>query len=128
MIGEEVKRHYVLIKDFNNFIYDHTLHCRKKDFRRYCLQAFRMEEILKHDIEYRFMINDKQIIIMLKKGEYVKLRNCERKIKSLSIIYADFEIILVTKDNGKQNPEGSYTNIKNLSYIKNILLAVMTIN
>ena len=74
------------------------------------------------------MINDKQIIIMLKKGEYVKLRNCERKIKSLSIIYADFEIILVTKDNGKQNPEGSYTNIKNLSYIKNILLAVMTIN
>ena len=65
---------------------------------------------------------------MLKKGEYVKLGNCERKIKSPSMIYADFEIILVTEDNGKQNPEESYTNIKNLSYIKNILLAVMTIN
>ena len=26
LIGEEDKRHYVLIKDFNTFTYDHTLH------------------------------------------------------------------------------------------------------
>ena len=25
LIGEEVKRHYVLIKDFSTFMYDHTL-------------------------------------------------------------------------------------------------------
>ena len=47
---------------------------------------------------------------MLKKGEYVKFINCERKIKSPFIIYADFESILVPKVSGKQNPEESYTN------------------
>ena len=38
------------------------------------------------------------------------------------MIYADFESILVPEDNGKQNPEESYTNIKNM------LLAVMALN
>ena len=52
---------------------------------------------------------------MPKKGEYVKFKNYERKIKSAFIIYADFESILVPEDNGKQ------TNIKN------ILLAVIAI-
>ena len=27
--GEEGKRHYVFIKDFNTFMYDHTLQCGK---------------------------------------------------------------------------------------------------
>ena len=48
---------------------------------------------------------------MLKKSEYVKLRNYGRKIKSPFKIYADFESILVPADNWKQNPEESYTNI-----------------
>ena len=30
--GEEGKRHYVLIKDFTMFIYDHSLHREKKTF------------------------------------------------------------------------------------------------
>ena len=47
---------------------------------------------------------------MSKKGEYVKFRNYGRKIKSPFIIYADFESILVPEDDGKQNPEDSYTN------------------
>ena len=32
LIGEEGKRHYVLIKDFNFFMYDHTLHSGKTSF------------------------------------------------------------------------------------------------
>ena len=47
---------------------------------------------------------------MPKKGEYVKFKNYERKIKSPFIIYVDFERILVPENNGKQNPEESYTN------------------
>ena len=39
-IGEEGKRHYVLIKDFNTFIYSHTLCCGRKKFCCYCLQDF----------------------------------------------------------------------------------------
>ena len=47
---------------------------------------------------------------MPKKGEYVKFKNFERKIKSSFTIYADFESILVPDDNAKQNPNESYTN------------------
>ena len=42
-------------------------------------------------------------------NKVVKFKNYERKIKSAFIIYADFESILVPKENGKQNPEESYT-------------------
>ena len=40
---------------------------------------------------------------MPKKGDYVKFKNCERKIKSSFIVYVDFATILVPKDDGKQN-------------------------
>ena len=46
---------------------------------------------------------------MPKTGESVKFKNYERRIKSLFIIYADFESILVPEDNGKQNLEEPYT-------------------
>ena len=46
---------------------------------------------------------------MFKKGEYVKLKNFERKMKSSFMIYADFESILVYDDNEKQNWNESYT-------------------
>ena len=100
-IGEEGERHYVLIKDFNTFIYDHTLHCRRKHFCCYDLQAFSTEEILKHHFKDCFKINAKKRILMPKKGKYVKFKNYERKIKSPFMIYANFESILVPEDNGK---------------------------
>ena len=37
LIREEGKRHYFLIKDFNTFMYEHTLHRGRKHFCRYCL-------------------------------------------------------------------------------------------
>ena len=49
-----------------------------------------------------FKINDKQHIIMPKKGEYVKFKICERRIKLPFMIYAVFESILVPEDNEKQ--------------------------
>ena len=48
---------------------------------------------------------------MTKKGEYVKLKNFERKIKSPFIIYTDFEITLTPEDNEQENPNESCTNI-----------------
>ena len=35
LTGEDGKRHYVLIKDFNTFMYDYTLHRGRKHFCRY---------------------------------------------------------------------------------------------
>ena len=60
---------------------------------------------------------------MPKKGEFVKFKNFERKIKSVFVIYADFESILVTENSGKKIQKGCY--IKN---IKDILPEVMNIN
>ena len=108
MIGEKGKRHNVLIKNFNTFMYDHTLHCGRKHFCHYCLQAFSTEEILKRHIKDCFKINGKQIVIMPKKGEYVKFKNYEIKLKPPFIIFADLKSIFVPKNNGKQNSEGSY--------------------
>ena len=51
LIEEKGKRHYVLIKDFNTFMYNHTLHCRKKHFCCSSLQAFSTEDILKCHIK-----------------------------------------------------------------------------
>ena len=45
-----------------------------------------------------------------KQLRYVKFKDFERKIKSPFMIYVDFGSILVHEDNGKQNPNESYTN------------------
>ena len=71
-------------------------------------QPFKTAEKLKCQIKDCFKINDKQAIKMTKKGEYIKLKTFERKIKSF-MIYADFESIIVPEENGKQNPNESYT-------------------
>ena len=47
---------------------------------------------------------------MPKKGEYVRFKNYETKIKLPFMIYADIESILVPKNNGQQNLDESYTN------------------
>ena len=52
-------------------MYDHALHCRRKHFCCYCLQAFSTEEILKRHIKDCFKINGKQRIKMPEKGEYL---------------------------------------------------------
>ena len=53
-----------------------------------------------------FNVNGKQAIEIPKKGEYIKLNI----LRSLFMIYADFESNLVLEDNGNQNPNESYTN------------------
>ena len=89
-------------------MYDHSLHCGRKHFCRYCLHAFITEEILKHHIKDSFKINGKLKMVMPKKGEYFKFKNFERKIKLPFMIYADLcrqcKFILVSEGNGKQNP------------------------
>ena len=47
---------------------------------------------------------------MPKEGEYIKFKSYKKKIKSPFIYYADFEKILVPKDNEKQNLEESCRN------------------
>ena len=53
---------------------------------------------------------------MPKKGEYIQFKNFGRKIESPFMIYANFESIIVSEDNGKQNSNESFTN----KYQKNV--------
>ena len=50
------------------------------------------------------------MIKMAKKDETVELKHYTRKVKSPFITCADFEIILLTENNRKQNPDEPYTN------------------
>ena len=91
-------------------MHDQTLHRRRKYFCRYCLQVFGTEEILVHHVKDYFKINGKRRIQMPKKGEYVKFKIFQRKIKSQYMTCVDFESVLIPEHNGKQNLEESYTN------------------
>ena len=79
-IREEGKRQYLLIKDSNTLMYDHTLNRERKHSGHYCLEVFSSEKILKFYIENHFKINGKQRIKMPEKGEYIISKYFERKI------------------------------------------------
>ena len=76
-------------------MHNFTLYSGRKHFLRYFLPAFSTEEILNCHINDCFKINGKQMIIVTKGGEYVELKNFERKTKSLFMIYADFFIHII---------------------------------
>ena len=61
--------------------------------------------ISKSDVNDCSKINVKQIIKIPGKGKYVKFKNYKKKIRSLFMIYADFDVNLVSNDKGKQNPD-----------------------
>ena len=44
LIGEEGKRQYVIINDFNTFMYDHSFHRERKHFCHDCLITFITEK------------------------------------------------------------------------------------
>ena len=75
LTGDKGKRHYVLMRDFHTFIYDHNLYRGRKHFCCYCLQAFSTKEILKCHFKDCFKINGQQKILMPKKGEELKFKN-----------------------------------------------------
>ena len=97
-IGEEEgNRHYALILDFNIIQVWSYITQQRKTFL-----LFSTAEILKSHVNDYFKINGKQMIKMPKISEYFRFKHYKRKIKSAFMIYADFERILVPKDNKKQ--------------------------
>ena len=46
LITKDENKHYVLIKDFNAFMYNHSKHKAKKHFCMFCLQWFSSERVL----------------------------------------------------------------------------------
>ena len=62
LIEEKGRKLYVLVKDFNRFLYDDTLHHRRNHICCVCLQAFCAEEILKSHVNECSKIIGKQMI------------------------------------------------------------------
>ena len=94
LITKDEKKHYVLIKDFNAFMYNQSKHKERKHFCMYCLQCFSSERILANHVNNCLAINGAQAINMPKQGENIlKFNNFHKQLPVPFVIYADFEAI-----------------------------------
>ena len=57
LITKNEKKHYVLIKDFNSFMYNQSKHKERKHFCMHCLQCFSFERILANHVKNCLTIN-----------------------------------------------------------------------
>ena len=106
LITKDEKRHYVLIKDFNTFMYNQSKHKNKKHFCMFCLQCFSSERALVKHKSNCLTINGKQAINMPKKGENVpKFDNFHQQLPVPFVIYADFEAITKKIQGCRQSEE-----------------------
>ena len=96
-------------------MYNYTLHRDRKHISRCCIQCLGSEQTLQSHVNDCFEINGKQMIKRAKKCKTINFKNYIRTIKSPFMIYANFKSILVTENNGEQNPDESYTINQNWS-------------
>ena len=97
LITKGENKHYVLMKDFNKFMYNQTKHGNRKHFCMHCLQCFSREDVLTEHIPNCIAINGVQGIKMPKEGDEVHFRNHHKQLPVPFVIYADFEAILRRK-------------------------------
>ena len=110
LITKDEKRHYVLIRDFNTFMYNQSKHKERKHFCMYCLQCFSSESILVEHANNCLTISGKQAINMSKKGENIlKFNNFHKQLPVPFVIYADFEAIMERVQGCRPNDKRSYT-------------------
>ena len=103
---KDEKKDYVLIKDFNAFMYNQLKHKERKHFCMYCLQCFSSERILANHVNNCLTINGAQAINMPKQGENIlKFNNFHKQLPVPFVIYADFEAITKKVQGCKQSEE-----------------------
>ena len=116
LLESDGNKHYVLIEDFNSFMFKQTKHKSKKNFCMNGLQCFSSIEILDAHRKDCIVINGKQAIKMPNEDENgVEFISHRRQIPVPFVIYADFEAI--TKKNKKYDVNESKDN-SNISYTK----------
>ena len=110
LITEDEKKHYVLIKGFDKFMYNQSRHKERKHFCMYCLQCFSSESILEKHTNNCLIVNGKQAINMPKEGENIlKFNNFHKQQAVPFVIYTDFEAITKKVQGCKSNDDKSYT-------------------
>ena len=109
LITKGINKHYVLIKDFNKFMFRQTKHEHRKHFCMHCLQCFSREDVLTEHKNNCISINGEQAIKMPEKGDKVYFKNHHKQLSVPFVIYADFEAITEKLDSCQPNNEKSYT-------------------
>ncbi|CAH3150415.1 unnamed protein product [Pocillopora meandrina] len=105
LITEKENKHYVLIKDFNRFMYNKTKHEHRKHFCMHCLQCFSSESV------YCIQVNGTQAVKMPDKDKNIlKFNNFHKQQPVPFVIYADFEAITEKISGCQPNDDKSYTN------------------
>ena len=106
LITKDEKKHYVLIKDFNAFMYNQSKHKERKHFCMYCLQCFSSERVSANHVNNCLTINGAQAINMPKQGENIlKFNNFHKQLSVPFVIYVDFEAITKKVQGCEQSEE-----------------------
>ena len=94
LITKDENKHYVLIKDFNKFMYKQTKHKERKHFCMFCLQCFSSERVLNNHKDNCIQVNGMQAVNMPdKKNNILKFNSFHKQQPVPFVIYADFEAI-----------------------------------
>ena len=110
LITKGEKKHYVLIKDFNQFMYNQTKHKERKHFCMHCLQCFSSERVLNNHKDNCIQLNGNQALKMPDKDNNILKFNNHHKQQAVPfVIYADFEAITEKVQGCKPNDDKSYT-------------------
>ena len=110
LITEEKNKHYVLIEDFNRFMYNQTKHKESKHFCMHCLQCFSSERVLNDHKDNCITINGTQAVKMPdKNNNTLKYNNFHKQQPVPFVIYADFEAITEKISGCQPNNNKSYT-------------------
>ena len=110
LITEDKNKHYVLIEDFNRFMYNQTKHKESKHFCMHRLQCFSSEEISMNHKDNCIQLNGTQAVKMPNKDNNIlKYNNFHKKQPVPFVIYADFEVITEKISGCQPNNNKSYT-------------------
>ena len=110
LITKDEKKHYVLIKDFNKFMFNQTKHKNKKHFCMHCLQCFSSDRVLNEHEDNCIQVNGTQAVKMPDKDNNIlKFINFHKQQSVPFVIYADFEAIIEKISGCKPNNDRSYT-------------------
>ena len=106
----EFLNHYVLIKDFNKFMFSQTKHKEKKHFCMHCLQCFSSEKILNDHKENCITVNGTQAVIMPdENSNRLNFHHFHKQQAVPFVIYADFEAITEKIQGCQPNDKKSFT-------------------
>ena len=110
LITENLHKHYVLIKDFNKFMFNQTKHKERKHFCMHCLQCFSSERVLINHKEICMSVNGTQAIKMPDKNNNIlRFENFHKQQALPFVIYSDIETLTKKISGCKPNDDKSYT-------------------